>query len=298
MPKTILIPNGKFHIDDDVAARADLFVEAITQIFKFGTVGATVPEDNAPATLYPDGANPEYDPLTGLPKLKPLVVDTGEKQLYYRQLAMALAVLGTGGGGGGISKPGLVWTGEWSAATTYQPNDAVSWNGSSYVSTTVNTNQQPAPLDSPTPNPGWDLLAKKGDTWTQPITPTTSQAHLFSAECPSMAVPGDLVYPVANWHTTVDFADPNDYAKLPAVGVIQSKSDPITCVVQTHGVLAGVYSGLLPGKTYFVGTGRRPVDTPPVAPVNGAIFHQPVGVAIDPVTMLLSPSVNLTRTRG
>lgn len=128
--------------------------------------------------------------------------------------------------------------------------------------------------------------------------PATQNGPIFVAECPSNAIKGDLVYPVPNWHSTVDFVDVYNVDKLPAVGTIIEKPDPITCKVQTSGIVTGVYSNLLPGKRYFTGTNYRPVHTPPVAPANGMLFHQPIGVALDPVTLILSPSVNLTRIRG
>lgn len=37
----------------------------------------------------------------------------------------------------------VVWTGEWDAGTTYDPDDAVSHNGSSYVAINTNTNVEP-----------------------------------------------------------------------------------------------------------------------------------------------------------
>lgn len=40
--------------------------------------------------------------------------------------------------------PGLVWTGAWNAGYNYKRRMAVSYNGSSYVAITKNTNQAPA----------------------------------------------------------------------------------------------------------------------------------------------------------
>lgn len=54
---------------------------------------------------------------------------------------------------------GIIWKGAWSNSTAYAVNDAVSYNGSSYIALANNTNLVPDM------NPAiWDLLAQKGDT--------------------------------------------------------------------------------------------------------------------------------------
>lgn len=55
----------------------------------------------------------------------------------------------------------IVWQGPWSAATAYEPNDAVQVGGSSYISKTSNTNKPPATNGS-----DWDLMAQKGNDGT------------------------------------------------------------------------------------------------------------------------------------
>jgi hypothetical protein len=139
-------------------------------------------------------------------------------------------------------------------------------------------------------------LNNQGGT-TPPVQPN---GPVFTAECPNTAMVGDLMYPTVypNSITYVTFADTYDIAKLPAVGLITEKVDAITCKVQTHGIVTGVFAGLYPGKRYFLGTNHRPVIVPPTAPANGSVFHQPIGVALDPATLILSPSVNLTQVRG
>ena len=66
--------------------------------------------------------------------------------------------LSSGGGGGtGPQGPaGLVWKGVWSSATSYAVDDAVAWDGSSYICTVAHSNQEP-------PNASyWDVLAAAG----------------------------------------------------------------------------------------------------------------------------------------
>lgn len=54
---------------------------------------------------------------------------------------------------------GFTWQGSWSGATAYALNDAVNYNGSSYLAVQAGTNQQPdtSPLY-------WEVLAEKGAT--------------------------------------------------------------------------------------------------------------------------------------
>lgn len=50
----------------------------------------------------------------------------------------------------------LNWRGTWNGSTTYQPNDVVEYDGSSYIATSINKGTFPSVLRS------WDLVAKKG----------------------------------------------------------------------------------------------------------------------------------------
>ena len=55
---------------------------------------------------------------------------------------------------------GSIWRGEWSAATTYQINDVVGRNGSSYINVTADNLNKP-----PESNPDdWDLTSATGET--------------------------------------------------------------------------------------------------------------------------------------
>ena len=56
---------------------------------------------------------------------------------------------------------GLNWRGTWSNSTAYSVDDAVYYNGSSYVCIQANTGQ------TPTNTSYWELIAQKGDTGSQ-----------------------------------------------------------------------------------------------------------------------------------
>lgn len=55
---------------------------------------------------------------------------------------------------------GLVWRGAWSSATSYAVDDAVSYQGASYIAITANTNAAPTVGG----DSNWDVLSAKGDT--------------------------------------------------------------------------------------------------------------------------------------
>ena len=90
--------------------------------------------------------------------------------------------------------------------------------------------------------------------------------------------------------TAVSVADPSDSAKMPAIGVVVSKSSSTTGIVQKTGRVRGVFIGLTPQKTYLVGLGggiTYNATTPQLI--------QNVGVAIDTSTLQLTPQLNMTR---
>jgi hypothetical protein len=58
---------------------------------------------------------------------------------------------------GDTGEPGtsFVWKGEWDSETTYEANEAVEHNGSSYIAIAPNTDSEP-------PSADWELMAQKG----------------------------------------------------------------------------------------------------------------------------------------
>lgn len=85
---------------------------------------------------------------------------------------------------------------------------------------------------------------------------------------------------------------------MPAVGCITSKPTSTSCVVQVHGLVSGVYTGLNPGKAYLVAANGRPTEVLPSLSLGQSFFLQPVGVALDTNLMLIQTVSNVTLRRG
>lgn len=93
----------------------------------------------------------------------------------------------------------------------------------------------------------------------------------------------------------VESADPTDFDKMPAVGVIIIKLSQITCVVQISGPVRDVFTGRTPGKMQFVGDSGDVVETPPVLDVPK--FLQTLGTAWSDDIVGVQPDTTLTLRR-
>lgn len=115
---------------------------------------------------------------------------------------------------------------------------------------------------------------------------------VFPASCQSSDSAGDCVY-ISGDSTAglaqVTRADIADTSKMPAIGIITSKSSSTSCLVAYLGVVPITVA--LPGKIYFVGSDGKPTATRPAGPA----LIQSVGVALDASRLLLHPSLNMTK---
>jgi hypothetical protein len=103
-----------------------------------------------------------------------------------------------------------------------------------------------------------------------------------SARCTVAEDVGDFVYIIdepLNGLDQVRKADPANYNKLPAVGVIISKQSSDFCRVQWSGETPAIFSGLSPGEIYFLGSDSTIAEVPPVPAGGDYAFVQPVGFA-------------------
>ena len=123
----------------------------------------------------------------------------------------------------------------------------------------------------------------------RPLAPSTTK----TAACATTDSVGDLVCISAGFtggNYTVTKADPSDYTKMPAVGVIVSKPTATLAVVQFSLEIKEIYAALVPGRVYFVGTNGWPSAVPPAPTPGGRAYVQPVGVAVDETVLRLDPA--------
>lgn len=134
----------------------------------------------------------------------------------------------------------------------------------------------------------------KDDFLSQNILPLQdlSVGQLFQANCLSTDAVGTLVYitgPEISGLIQVTQVNPISLSKMPAFGVIVSKSSSTICLVQRFGVTT-VFTGLTAGKVYYVGSNGSPSLTPPAWPA----LQQIAGIAIDVATFVLSLSLHMS----
>lgn len=123
---------------------------------------------------------------------------------------------------------------------------------------------------------------------------------LFLADCLAGDVVGNCVYITADkvaGRFQVSKADPRDLSTAPSIGVIHSKPTATICVVQFSGLLVGVYAGLMPQDTLWLGLdGNLTSNQLGITPLVGDVVSvQPMGVALASDTVLLNPQHPILR---
>lgn len=178
---------------------------------------------------------------------KPIDVNAGDYIQASASTGSAIVCLySTYEGSATPAEVGFTPEGTWSSGSTYQTNDVVSYNGSSYLAIQASTNQNPASATS-----YWMVLAAKGDTGSGdvsgPASSVDSEIALFdsttgklikrasltglvkatsgvasaaTAGTDYVAPSGALGTPSSGTLTncTVDGTNPIGYRDLPAVG--------------------------------------------------------------------------------
>lgn len=107
-----------------------------------------------------------------------------------------------------------------------------------------------------------------------------------------LCIRGDRV----NGKWRVQAADPRDRTRMPAVGILISKSTPTVGIMQFLGPydLAGLY----PGTRYFVGVDAQPAVFPPTALPYAYALIQVIGVAVAADKLLIDGSSGMIMKRG
>lgn len=107
-----------------------------------------------------------------------------------------------------------------------------------------------------------------------------------------------LVYvtgPAISGRIQVATADPNDLSKMPAIGMILSKTSPTECKVRMLGLT--VVGGLTPNERYFVGPGGTFVTAAGLSVVR-PMYSQSIGQAADATRLMLEFSKDIIRIRA
>jgi hypothetical protein len=104
------------------------------------------------------------------------------------------------------------------------------------------------------------------------------------AECLSGDAEGALVYirdTISGGRYRVASADPSTSAKMPVAASIYSKQSATECVIQFQG-LTSIYTGLISGSAYVLGTDSQPARIGDLNYPSGVGYLvQQVGVAVD-----------------
>ena len=132
---------------------------------------------------------------TGLPGTSASVVNSGTTNAAVFDFTIPRGETG---------EQGLIWARVWSALSPYSENEAVQYNGSSYIciSPVPAVAGGGVPNPSPDIDPGsWDLLAGKGDpglpglfaqtTDGGPVTATTTETTIIGSGVGTLAVPAN-----------------------------------------------------------------------------------------------------------
>lgn len=132
------------------------------------------------------------------------------------------------------------------------------------------------------------------------VTRPTIGTNFASAICQMTDDVGDFVYftgPKVGSDYQVTKVDTQLFGKMPAVGVIIAKPAPNRAVVQFSGEVS-VYSGLTPGRIYWVSATGQATVTPPSPVIGQKRYTQSVGVASDTNKIKLDISNVMIVQRG
>jgi hypothetical protein len=114
---------------------------------------------------------------------------------------------------------------------------------------------------------------------SRPLTATKR----FYATCPSDTAEGDFVQLTGETIGGVYQVESADVGEsTPGVAIVVQKITGTECLIQMAGEqIKNVFTGLEPGRLYFIGNNSRPSLTPPVpTTLQPRVYVQPVGVAL------------------
>ena len=95
----------------------------------------------------------------------------------------------------------------------------------------------------------------------------------------------------------VEKADPYDNAKMPAIGILISKSTPTVGVVQMFGPVEGIFTGLdFTKPSYIVGPTGIQLAAPPAGP-GGFAWVQHLGKAVASDILFLFGTITMLKRK-
>jgi hypothetical protein len=116
-------------------------------------------------------------------------------------------------------------------------------------------------------------------------------SELIQADCLATDVVGDVVRITADAVGGVFQVSKLDITSVPielGVGVIVAKATTTRCSVQIGGQVAGLYTGMTPGKMLFVGIDSRLTHSVPTRPAIGVKSNYHAAMALSSDTLLLN----------
>lgn len=132
------------------------------------------------------------------------------------------------------------------------------------------------------------------------VTRPRVEGAMATAACTASESVGDLVY-ISGVKVGADYtvrkADITDFSKMPAVAVITYKISATRAVIQFRGEIT-LFSGLTPGRVYWVSDTGVPVVNPPTVTSGQRKYWQAIGVATDSDRIRLEFEKNLKTRVG
>lgn len=175
--------------------------------------------------------------------------------------------------------------------------------GTVIIYATVEETTQAFSIDVIPYTPSWVAITTSGHrrapaaSTSQPVPTTPDAPDHALANCLSSDAVGDLVCITGNLVAgkyQVTKANPVALSSMPAVGAITSKTSATNCTIYFWGAIGGIWSGLTPGRIYFVGDDGTIALIPPVPTLSRPqIYIQHVGVAIGTDVLMLNPSLSM-----
>jgi hypothetical protein len=124
---------------------------------------------------------------------------------------------------------------------------------------------------------------------------TSSDSLILDASCDAALVVGDCVYAVGidlGGLPQVALCDITNPVKVPAIGLLESKSAPTICKVRLFGVSSSFFT-LTGGQKYYVGFNGKLTLTQPL--MTGRFYVQIMGIALDASTFLVKVNYPIVR---